>query len=100
MLQLAHSATPSLIISSVKTVLQVEQIFIGVRDFKSVDVNLPFISFSNVCVISGTTIWCDSRRVTSVRAEDFKIRSLLYVFKVKFEILKHLPPLILSAASL
>ena len=56
MLQLAHSATPSLIISSVKTVLQVEQIFIGVRDFKSIDVNLPFISFSSVCVNSGTTM--------------------------------------------
>ena len=87
MLQLAHSATPSLIISSVKTVLQVEQIFVGVRDFKSIDVNLPFISFSNVCVISGTTTLCDSTRVTSVRAENFKICSLLYVFKVKFEIL-------------
>ena len=84
MLQLAHSATPSLIISSVKTVLQVEQIFIGVRDFKSIDVNLPFI---NVCVNSGTTILYDSTRVTSVRAENFKICSLLYVFKVNFEIL-------------
>ena len=87
MLQLAYSATQSLIISSVKTVLQVEQIFIRVRGFKSIDINLPFISLSNVCVISGTTILYDSARVTSVRAEDFKIRSLLYVFKVKFEIL-------------
>ena len=43
MLQLAHSATPSLIISSVKAVLKVKQIFIGVRDFKSIDINLPFI---------------------------------------------------------
>ena len=71
MLQLAHSATPSLIISSFKNVFQVEQIFIGVRDFKSIDVNLLFISFSNICVISGTTILCDLTRVTSVRAEDF-----------------------------
>ena len=87
MLQLAHSATPSLIFSSVKTVLQVEQIFIGVKDFKSIDVNLPIISFSNVCVISETTILCDSTRVTSVRDEDFKIRSLSYVFKVKLNFL-------------
>ena len=43
MLQLAHSATPSLINSSVKAVLKVKQIFIGVRDFKSIDINLPFI---------------------------------------------------------
>ena len=87
MMQLAHSATPSLIVSSVKDVLQVEQTFIVVRDFKSIDVNLPFIFFSNVCVISGTAILCDSTRVTLVRAKDFKIRSILYVFKVKFEIL-------------
>ena len=51
-LQLAHSHTPSLTISSVKISLQVEQIFIGVKDFKSTDVNSPFASYSNVCTIS------------------------------------------------
>ena len=86
MLQLAHSATPSLIISSVKTVLQVEQIFIGVRDFKSVDVNLPFISFSNICAISGSTILCDSTRV---RAGDFKIGSLRSKLNLKFYNIYH-----------
>ena len=81
MFQLAHSATSSFIISSVKSVLQAK------RDFKLIDVNLPLNSFSKVCVISGTTIWCDSTMVTSVRSEDFKLRSLFYAFKVKFEIL-------------
>ena len=52
MLQLAHFHTPSLIICSVKTFLQIEQIFIGVKDFKSTDVNLPFAAYSNVCAIS------------------------------------------------
>ena len=50
MFQLAHSATSSFIISSVKFVLQTKQIFIGVRDFKLIDVNLPLNSFSKVCV--------------------------------------------------
>ena len=50
MFQLAHSATSSFIISSVKFVSQTKQIFIGVRDFKLIDVNLPLNSFSKVCV--------------------------------------------------
>ena len=50
MFQPAHSATSSFIISSVKFVLQTKQIFIGVRDFKLIDVNLPLNSFSKLCV--------------------------------------------------
>ena len=88
MLQVAHSATLSLIISIFNpNCVTGRANIMGVKDCKSIDVNLCFISFSNVCVISGTTILCDSARVTSVHAEDFKICSLLYVFKVKFEII-------------
>ena len=93
MLQLAHSATPSLIISSVKSVLQVKQIFIGVRDFKSIDVNLPFISFSNVCVISVTIITCDSMRFQSIlccRALQLSSQKALMLLKIYFLSLKGL----------
>ena len=59
--------------------LQVKQVFICVTDFKSVDVNLRFISFSNVCAISGTAIFCVSARVISVCAEHVKLCSYLCV---------------------
>ena len=59
--------------------LQVKQVFICVTDFKSVDVNLRFISFSNVCAISGTAIFCVSTRVISVCAEHDKLCSYLCV---------------------
>ena len=90
MFQLIHSATPSsFIVSSAKSGLQVK--IYGLRDFELIDVNLPLSSFFNVCAISGTTILCISTRVSLVCAEDFKLRSLLCMLKVKFEIFKYLP---------
>ena len=81
--QFKRSATPSLIISLLKTVLQV-LMFIGVNEFKSTEV-IYFSFVSNDSAVSGTIILCFSTRCTSVRTVDFCTRSLLYVFDVKFK---------------